>query len=351
MLARTQFPPEPRSVAAARHWVRDSLLALDRSDLVPSAEAGVSELVTNGLLHAQTSIGLQLTGSRDRVIVEVYDGSPEVAQSVAEVRGSLDSTIGRGLRIVRAHAREWGVATTGHGKAIWFAPRSSDEMEPRRPAGTTRDDVQQGTDLIHSPADLDRAIDALVAVLPDMDPTAAGYPSADGLDHAPAQHHPGDSVTIHLLAVPSGVVHHYRKRWLELLREMHLVAMGEPSEQQRVAQGFCKAEQAVHPYLYLIERAENGRPTPADDGSVVDAIIVVPRSMREAFSEIRDMARDLETRWAGIQLLFVHPGKQAVQLREWWLGEVVGQLDGGEPTPWPGDLWVRDEAMLSAREA
>ena len=82
-------------------------------------------------------------------------------------------------------------------------------------------------------------------------------------------------------------------------------------------------------------------------GEPLDIVLTVRPSMRPAFARIRDMARELEKEWAGIQLLFVHPGAQAVQLREWWLGELIGQLDGAEPSPWPGDMRVRDEAIAS----
>ena len=80
-------------------------------------------------------------------------------------------------------------------------------------------------------------------------------------------------------------------------------------------------------------------------------VFAVHPSRRSAFVEVRDMARELEKEWAGSQLLFVHPGAQAVQLREWWLGEFIGQIDGAEPTPWPGEMDVRDEAMASGGDA
>ena len=129
MQARTQFPPRPHSAAEARHWVRDHLTDMGRSDLVDSAEAGVSELVTNCILHAQTSIGLHMTGHNSRVIIEVYDAAPMVTKPAGDPADpdTVDSTIGRGLRIVRAHAQEWGVATSAQGKAIWFQPTPSSE--------------------------------------------------------------------------------------------------------------------------------------------------------------------------------------------------------------------------------
>lgn len=339
MQARTHFAPEPRSAAEARHWVRGHLERIGRSDLVPAAEAGVSELITNGILHAQTPIGLHLTRSQRRVIIEVYDGSPMVQQPAVEAASQVspESTIGRGLRIVRAHAREWGVATTPHGKAVWFQPAASDS--PDMLLAGSEPATENGGD-IHPGSGLDAALDALAQAFPESCP--AGITT--GSPMAPAEK---ELVQVRLLGVPPFVVHHYRKRWLELVREMQLVALGERSPQQEMAQRLCAAAHAVHSGLYLIEQSQPGcTPAASDDGAVVDTVFEVPRSMREAFVEIRRLARELERHWAGTRLLFVHPGEQAVQLREWWLGELIAQIDGHEPTPWPGRKSVRDEALL-----
>ncbi len=348
MQARAQFPPEPRSAAEARHWVRNHLNELGRSDLVPSAEAGVSELVTNGILHAQTSIGLQLTRSRERVVIEVYDGSPMVHQPAVDAASAAttESTIGRGLRIVRAHARAWGVSTTRHGKAVWFQPAPENGAVPSATATAEADEDADA----HPPLDLDAAIDALAEAFPDTAP-AAPHPArtAQAATGEGPESDRSETVEVRLLGVPPWVVQHYRKRWLELVREMQLVALAEPSRRQQVAQQFCDAAHSVHADLYVVERStQHHAPAVSDDGGAVDAVFTVPRSQHEAFVRIRDMAREMERSWTGSELLFVHPGRQAVQLREWWLGEFIGQLDGAEPTPWPGEMQVRDEAMLAS---
>jgi anti-sigma regulatory factor (Ser/Thr protein kinase) len=346
MQARTQFPPRPRSAAEARHWVRDHLAEIGRSDLVDSAEAGVSELVTNCILHAQTSIGLQMTGDNGRVIIEVYDAAPMVHKPAGDpaVPDAVDSTIGRGLRIVRAHAREWGVSTSAAGKAIWFQPapttEGADEAGAAEPGTAEESDATVtastgGRREPHPVLDLDANLDAL----------AEAFPEPEG----PADAATGEApVEVRLLGAPPWVVQHYRKRWLELVREMQLVALGEPSEQQAMAHRFYRAVQVVEPDLYLVEGAAPGSFTVSDSGEAVDMVFEVRPSMRSALVQVRDLAREIEEDRAGIQLLFVHPGAQAVQLREWWLGELIGQIDGVEPSPWPGELAVRDEAMASS---
>jgi anti-sigma regulatory factor (Ser/Thr protein kinase) len=350
MHARAQFPPEPRSAAAARHWVRDQLDDMGRADLIPCAEAGVSELVTNGILHAQTSIGLQLSSQRERVVIEVYDGSPMSQQPALDTAtpNAVESTIGRGLKIVRANAREWGVSTSQHGKAIWFQPAPSTVTgahDPSAAATHAEEAVQvqnavqfeQGED--DARFDLDTALDALAEAFPEvgLDPHDGGG-SVDG----------DETVQVMLRGVPPLVVQHYRKRWLELVREMQLVASSVPSPEQRLAQRFCAAAQRLHNDLYVIERSTNGyAPALSDEGAAVDALFDIPRSLRQAFVDLRDLARELEAHWAGGRLLFVHPGPQAAQLREWWVGEFISQIDGEEPTPWPGETVVHDRGAPS----
>jgi anti-sigma regulatory factor (Ser/Thr protein kinase) len=351
MQAQTQFPPRPRSAAEARHWVRDHLTELGRTELVASAEAGVSELVTNCILHAHTPIGLQVTGSNGRVIIEVYDGSPLVQRPAGDPAApdAVDSTIGRGLRIVRAHAQEWGVSTSGQGKAIWFQPTPSPSAQASATTATPATAVEPAASGRREPPpvlDLDGALDALAEAFPEPD----GVEVASADEARPAAS--GDElVEVHLLGAPPWVVQHYRKRWLELVREIQLLALGEPSQQQAMAERFYRTVQAVQPDLYLVEGPAGRGYLVSDSGEAADAVFEVRPSMRAAFVRVRDMARELEKEWAGIQLLFVHPGAQAVQLREWWLGEFVAQIDGAEPTPWPGEMSVRDEAMTSRGDA
>jgi anti-sigma regulatory factor (Ser/Thr protein kinase) len=352
MQARTQFPHQPRSAADARHWVREHLAEIGRSDLVASAEAGVSELATNCILHAQTSFGLQMTGTNGRVIIDVYDAAPMVQKPAGDpaVAGTVDSTIGRGLRIVRAHAQEWGVSTSAQGKTIWFQPTPTDGAgEPARGtqgAQGVADGAEGATGAgpreAHQPAlDLDAALEALAEDFPEP----AGPSEPRGRDDE-------EPIEVRLLGAPPWVVQHYRKRWLELVREMQLVALGEPSPQQVMAQRFCQAALAVQPDLYVVESAVGGRGyAVTDSGAALDVAFQVRPSMRPAFVRIRDLAREMEQEWAGIQLLFMHPGAQAVQLREWWLGEFIDQIDGAHPTPWPGEMHVRDEAIASRSDA
>ncbi|MGH3354672.1 MAG: ATP-binding protein [Nocardioidaceae bacterium] len=337
MQVRIQFPPEPRSASAARRWVRYHLTRIGRPDLVPAAEAGVSELVTNGILHAQTSIGLQLCRTRGRVIIEVYDASPlshrpNISNSTPY---TPDSTIGRGLRIVRANAREWGVSTTMHGKAIWFQPTTApttDEIPEMADLPEAEDDLDA------DPLDLDAAIESLAEEFPED----GGY-GEDGEDGDDAGL---DLVTVYLLNAPPMVVHHHRNRWQELVREMWLVALGGESEQQELAHRFCTYAQMVDADMYITEQsAQEYARALCDHAPFMDAIFEVPRSRREVFVNALELARELDEKAIGDHLLYRTPGPQAAQLRDWWLGEFIRQIDGEPPMAWPGDGQVRDDAL------
>ena len=67
--------PGPRGVQNARHWVVEVCNDIGRSDLVECAELGVSELVTNALLHAATPIAVRVRGTREHPRVEVSDAA------------------------------------------------------------------------------------------------------------------------------------------------------------------------------------------------------------------------------------------------------------------------------------
>ncbi|WP_432495777.1 ATP-binding protein [Kineococcus auxinigenes] len=115
------------AVAAARRYVRETLRRLDAEEAEECAELGVSELVTNAVLHARTdftvTVRLVPTG---RIRVEVADSSPVPVQSR---RFGATATTGRGLRLVAAASLDWGTtalpADLGPGKVVWFEPATT----------------------------------------------------------------------------------------------------------------------------------------------------------------------------------------------------------------------------------
>lgn len=119
--ARTALPCDPQSVRAARHFVSDALRDWGQTEqLVDTAELLVSELVSNALLHAHSSVEVVLRYAEDTTRVEVSDTS---GRDVVRRRHSLSATTGRGLMLVDQLAAAWGVTRRRGGKIVWFEVR------------------------------------------------------------------------------------------------------------------------------------------------------------------------------------------------------------------------------------
>ncbi|WP_435742400.1 ATP-binding protein [Nocardioides sp. SYSU DS0663] len=120
--------PGPRSVQDARRWVVATCHDIGRSDLVDCAELGVSELVTNALLHGAYPVQVRVRGTVRHPRIEVRDASPDrpVLPSSPLVEGDeVLLTFGRGLSIVARSSDAWGAEMEGDGKTMWFAPAST----------------------------------------------------------------------------------------------------------------------------------------------------------------------------------------------------------------------------------
>src|SRR3954466_542569 len=111
------LPPTTDSVPAARRFVRRELGGVDVD--IDTATLLVSEVVTNAVLHARTSVTLSIQASGSEAHIEVRDGSPVEPRVHAF---SPTSATGRGLRLLDLLAKRWGVESdprTG-GKIVWF---------------------------------------------------------------------------------------------------------------------------------------------------------------------------------------------------------------------------------------
>ena len=112
-----QFPPEPASIPAARHFAVDAIddMGGNHRDEV---ELLVSELATNAVLHARTPLRLTLCRRGRRLRIEVGDGDPTPPR--LNLRPNPLHPGGRGMCLVNSLADDWGVDVTDEGKTIWF---------------------------------------------------------------------------------------------------------------------------------------------------------------------------------------------------------------------------------------
>lgn len=117
-MALLSLPPDPESVAQARHWVVARLRDEGRGELIDPVKLLVSELLTNVVRHARTPCDLILDIEPDRVRIEVRDGADQ-----QPVVGDFDDPMalsGRGMVLVDVLSTEHGVEPlTGGGKAVW----------------------------------------------------------------------------------------------------------------------------------------------------------------------------------------------------------------------------------------
>jgi anti-sigma regulatory factor (Ser/Thr protein kinase) len=117
---RLQLPAQPTSPGEARRFVGEVLRGhgLDTDEVVEAALLLTSELVTNAVLHAAGTINVDVDLDLTAVRVEVADGSTEPP---APRDPGPDEPSGRGLHLVEAMARAWGVEQEREdGKVVWF---------------------------------------------------------------------------------------------------------------------------------------------------------------------------------------------------------------------------------------
>lgn len=123
-LRTRRIPSAAPSVPIIRAELVEDLRALDVAEpVIDEAELVVCELVSNALRHARPlpdgSIRVRWRAKAGVVELEVTDGGSDTVPCPAPI--SVWSSTGRGLRIVRSVAHEWGVTGGGAGHTVWAA--------------------------------------------------------------------------------------------------------------------------------------------------------------------------------------------------------------------------------------
>lgn len=119
--AAAHFPASRRSPHDARVFLTDQLDTWGCPERRDVAVLLVSELVTNGVLHAGTPVGVAAGYDGDTLAVAVTDGAPGgITGGPWPERHPRGAPSGRGLRIVDALADAWGVSVHDQGKTVWF---------------------------------------------------------------------------------------------------------------------------------------------------------------------------------------------------------------------------------------
>jgi hypothetical protein len=114
---RQAFAPVAESVRAARDLVAHACLDWGCGAQADAAILVVSELVTNALVHAGTGPEMSIARSGSRLRLAVRDGN---ARRPQPRKVGPSSPNGRGMALVAAMSRAWGVLPTAEdGKVVW----------------------------------------------------------------------------------------------------------------------------------------------------------------------------------------------------------------------------------------
>jgi anti-sigma regulatory factor (Ser/Thr protein kinase) len=297
-----RLEPHPQSVGQARAWVIDQLEGIGRPDLTDAAALGVSELVTNAILHAEPPIVLRLGGTAAHPRVEVHDTSsaPPRMQTMTDDQ-RLMATIGRGLGIVAMYSTTWGAEVSSKGKVVWFEPA---------PEPTLPDD---GLELTGEVFDLTELVGEVAPPAGDV----------------------SERFVVRLLGMPVQVFAHYRAWYDELRRELRLLALNHGRDYP-VAQELSdltlqveRQRRQAHGVDRLDEAIARGEVS-------VDLEYVVPAGATATMARLNELLEEVDNFCREQRLLTLGPTSQQMELRSWYLGEFVRQGRGEEPRRWGG---------------
>jgi anti-anti-sigma factor len=113
---RARLRPVPDACRQVRQLVTQACEAWQRADLAATAALIATELVSNVVRHAHTSMEFSF-GLRDgRLSMAVRDGSRRLPKPAEP---GLKSAGGRGLWLVRDLTEAWGVLPVSDGKVVW----------------------------------------------------------------------------------------------------------------------------------------------------------------------------------------------------------------------------------------
>ncbi|MCB0906194.1 MAG: ATP-binding protein [Nocardioidaceae bacterium] len=284
----------------ARQWAATACAALGRHELTDSAQLGVSELVTNALLHADEPFSIRLRGTSDHPRIEVCDGSlePPVLNFVdIDDPDDLLSTFGRGLNIVARCAVAWGAAIEPTGKVVWFEPTEV---------------PQQG---------------AL--------PPGALF---DLQDLPLARPEPQIPVRVQLRGVPVDAINGLRQHYHDLRREVRLLSLAHEEDYplaRDLTDVFTRFDHA-----YPREATEHFDRAAAAGRATTDLEIMADAAHLDTYEQMLALL-DLADEFCRAQrLLSLARSPEQVVFQQWFLGEFIRQGHGEAPLAWAGATTV-----------
>jgi anti-sigma regulatory factor (Ser/Thr protein kinase) len=319
------LPAEVASTPRARVFVRTALTGILAADVVAIAELCVSELVTNAVLHAGTSVQVHVTPVTDGIRILVRDGSGAMP---LRVRHSRTAATGRGLGLVAAVSRGWGVDVhPDGGKTVWCDLTTTQTAPTDEEALLAAwDDDVEWDDL-----DLRRVQAADEAVRPVE--VSAG----------PATTVPGYVI---YLGYPVALSMRLREHYDALTRECQLLwaaakrartdAATHAEVPHRLAQlaeemAGRNRESLTAPERRRLEAFARGETT-------IELAYLFRPELKEQIILAREVLAEMDEYSRRNALLTLATPRDINALMSWLLEEYIRQADGAQPRPWDGPL-------------
>ena len=287
----------PRSVQEARRWADQLCREINRPELAECAQLGVSELVTNALLHGEPPITVRVRGTVEHPRVEVRDSSFEapILPSRPLERPETDDlllTFGRGLSIVARCSDAWGAEIEDDGKLVWFAPAAEFADGPGTPGAIT------------------------------------------GVDHTRVQALPTrDRVRVRILDVPLALYVGFTQHFRELRREVRLLALAHESDYplaKSLSDLFSTLDRQLRDGIG-VEQIESAVEQGMDS---TELVVHMPRATANTlvrFVELLDLADEF---CRAERLLSLARSPEQRRFQGWFLTEFVRQANGEPPLSW-----------------
>jgi hypothetical protein len=116
---QAEFPPVAASAGEAREMARQALVrwGLNTAEEKETTLLLLTELISNGVRHANTELSLLITYDGSLLHVGVSDHDSHLPPQTA---ASPDAHQGWGLRLVSILSSEWGTSVNTDGKTVWF---------------------------------------------------------------------------------------------------------------------------------------------------------------------------------------------------------------------------------------
>jgi anti-sigma regulatory factor (Ser/Thr protein kinase) len=125
--------PDADAPALARDMIGEACRSWHLPRLLYPGRLVMSELVTNAVEHAASSITVVVSRRGTGLHISVSDHNPALPRLLDLTpprRGEPLDERGRGLRTVHATATAWGTMPTATGKIVWATVRDPEPMQP-----------------------------------------------------------------------------------------------------------------------------------------------------------------------------------------------------------------------------